>query len=183
MSITKKKCPKCNTVKDVTEFYKNKRAKDGYRSWCKDCSKADNAKREPEYKLTRKEYRKTDTFKSIKKAYYLNNKDKILEENRAWKQTLKGRFHTYLKGATSRGLDFKLNLEEFETFWQLPCYYCDSPIDTVGLDRINSQLGYEINNVRPCCTTCNKMKLDLTQDDFYNKLLEIVKHRGLLKCQ
>lgn len=32
-----KKCAKCNKQKELTEFYKHGPAKDGYRSYCKEC--------------------------------------------------------------------------------------------------------------------------------------------------
>ena len=33
----KKRCTKCKDIKEVTEFYKNKKIKCGYDSWCKEC--------------------------------------------------------------------------------------------------------------------------------------------------
>jgi hypothetical protein len=38
----KKRCSKCDDIKGVTEFYKNKKIKCGYDSWCKECQ--DNKK-------------------------------------------------------------------------------------------------------------------------------------------
>lgn len=32
-----KPCCRCNTVKGASNFYKNKKAKDGLASWCKEC--------------------------------------------------------------------------------------------------------------------------------------------------
>ena len=34
-----KKCTKCGYVGDTTHFYRNKRRKDGYSSWCKTCDR------------------------------------------------------------------------------------------------------------------------------------------------
>lgn len=39
-----KKCFKCGEVKDLSEFYKHKRMKDGHVNKCKDCNKNDVAK-------------------------------------------------------------------------------------------------------------------------------------------
>jgi len=38
--ISEKRCPRCGTVKSVSEFARNVRARDGYRSWCKACHAA-----------------------------------------------------------------------------------------------------------------------------------------------
>jgi len=35
---TTKHCPKCNTTKPTTEFYKNNNKKDGYKVQCKQCN-------------------------------------------------------------------------------------------------------------------------------------------------
>ena len=35
-----KTCTKCHTEKDISEFYKCKRSKDGYRQMCKECFKS-----------------------------------------------------------------------------------------------------------------------------------------------
>ena len=39
-----------------------------------------------------------------------------------------------------------------------------------GIDRIDSNIGYTVNNCVPCCTICNHMKNDLTTDEFYNHI-------------
>ena len=44
----KKRCSKCDDIKEVTEFYKNKKIKCGYDSWCKECSdKTKNYQKSP----------------------------------------------------------------------------------------------------------------------------------------
>jgi hypothetical protein len=44
-----KRCTKCNALKAFTEFYRNKKAKDGHGSWCKLCISDDTkAKRQAE---------------------------------------------------------------------------------------------------------------------------------------
>jgi len=102
-------------------------------------------------------------------AHYEENKEEILarqkaydEENKearkAWRQTPRGRYATYKASAKQRGLSFSLTFEQFESFWQLPCSYCGTDIETIGLDRMDSEIGYEISNVTPCCFPCNALK-------------------------
>ena len=40
-----KRCNRCNELKDINEFYKNRCTKDGYRSVCKECEKLTDAVR------------------------------------------------------------------------------------------------------------------------------------------
>lgn len=35
-----KECPKCQTIKELSEFYNKKSSKDGKSSWCKPCTNA-----------------------------------------------------------------------------------------------------------------------------------------------
>ena len=42
-----------------------------------------------------------------------------------------------------------------------------------GLDRIDNGIGYTLNNVRPCCSTCNYMKHRLNEKEFLNHIEKI----------
>jgi hypothetical protein len=49
------------------------------------------------------------------------------------------------------------------------CYYCDLDLsDKTGarLDRIDSNKGYILQNVVPCCKRCNVAKNDMTIHEF-----------------
>lgn len=81
---------------------------------------------------------------------------------------------TYKSGANRRGISFDLSKEEFLTFWRQPCFYCNSDIETIGIDRIDSNLGYRIDNIVPCCAICNTMKLALPRDIFIEHCHKIV---------
>ena len=94
--------------------------------------------------------------------YYEENRQKIADRQR----TLKGKYTKYRTSAKSRGLMFALSVEEFSEFWQKPCFYCGSSIETIGIDRVDSELGYFIGNVVSCCFVCNYAKLDRTQEEF-----------------
>jgi hypothetical protein len=173
-----KKCRKCTFDKPLNEFYKSKRNKDGCRTNCKECENKANREREVNYSGYRKEYRQTEVYKEIKRTYYLNNKDKILSENALWRQTFKGRLLSYKRSAKKREIDWLLTDEEFLSFWNLSCEYCGDKIDTIGIDRIDNTQGYHIGNCKPCCSVCNKMKMDLTQTEFLNKIKQILEKNG-----
>jgi hypothetical protein len=68
----KKKCKKCNVVKDVSEFNKGKTSKDGLRGYCKVCISEQ-----------KKEYREANKEKIAKynKKYIEANKEKVAKYN------------------------------------------------------------------------------------------------------
>ena len=65
--LTHQKCTKCGKVKPLSEFWKDKSRKNGYRSECACCSKEN-------YLLHRKEYKKEYAKKYWKKQKALKNK-------------------------------------------------------------------------------------------------------------
>ena len=87
-------------------------------------------------------------------------------------------FHKYQQGAKKRNLSFTLTLEHFKDLITSPCHYCnriipnknrfemDEDIAVVGVDRKDSNRGYEIDNCLPCCCNCNYMKRDQSYDNF-----------------
>ncbi len=72
-----------------------------------------------------------------------------------------------------------LSLEEYAHITSQSCYYCDELFSQTksaygkdlrfnGIDRRDSDRGYEKGNCVPCCTLCNNSKLDM-KDDFFLK--------------
>ena len=81
-----KKCSKCGLERNTTEFYKDKRKKDGFNVWCKSCSSEYgkehyDANRDKLLKQA-KEYRAAnkDVISERRKEHYADNKDKILKQ-------------------------------------------------------------------------------------------------------
>lgn len=81
-----KKCTKCGTEKALSEFGKDKKAKDGYKYSCKSCNKAYQKAYNKAYLEANK-----DKIKEVKKAWYETNKDKIAENRKAYRQANKGK--------------------------------------------------------------------------------------------
>lgn len=84
------------------------------------------------------------------------------------------RYSNYKVTAKGRGIVFDLTKEEFLSFWQKPCTYCGGEILTIGLDRVNNNKGYSLDNVVPCCIICNVMKLNFSRDIFIEHCEKIV---------
>lgn len=87
--------------------------------------------------------------------------------------TTKGRFTRTKSGATSRGLDFNLSIEYFNTLINGLCEYCGEGSGYIGIDRIDNDKGYIEGNVCSCCTLCNMMKKTLTKNQFIDHVIKI----------
>lgn len=85
------------------------------------------------------------------------------------------RYKHYQRGAKARGIEFSLTFEEFQTFWQKPCFYCEGEVSTVGLDRFDNTKGYSIDNVVSCCASCNIMKNNLSVQQFIEQCYRVAK--------
>ena len=46
-----KKCNKCEKLKDISSYYKQKKTKDGYRNYCKECMNKENLERCRKWRL------------------------------------------------------------------------------------------------------------------------------------
>lgn len=81
----------------------------------------------------------------------------------------------YVKGAKKRKMDFTLIKGQFETLIIQPCFYCryhkDGEVN--GIDRIDNNKGYIIDNVVACCEACNAMKSSQHPQEFIDKLYAI----------
>lgn len=170
-----KRCPKCSTWKLSTEFYKDKKTKTGLKSWCKDCHLESCRKSEPMYKETRRLYRlnNQEEYRASKRKYFTENKEKVLHSNKMWRQTFKGRLLSYKRSALARGIEWNMTDEEFKSFWGLNCHYCNGEVKTIGLDRIDSTKDYNVDNIVSCCSTCNKMKMELPYNVFIDQVQKI----------
>jgi hypothetical protein len=106
--------------------------------------------------------------------------------------TFNSKYLSYKARAKShrKKLSFTLTKEQFRALITAPCYYCgevgystykskptaNGNFPSNGIDRIDSNLGYDIENCVPACGLCNKMKLDLSYDDFITHLKRIVNY-------
>ena len=56
-----------------------------------------------------------------------------------------------------------------------PCYMCGVAF-SCGIDRVDSDGDYTIDNTRPCCAPCNYLKKHLTLDQFKKHLTYVLTH-------
>lgn len=169
--MTTKLCSKCNKLLPVSEFYKIGGSSTSLRSRCKQCIYDET--------MLWQSSNKDKVIKSRRKSYAKNkdvgdNREKHCARTREYSQTANGKYTEYKSSAKKRKIEFNLTFDDFSSFWQIDCHYCGREIQTIGIDRINSLVGYEISNILPCCPTCNGMKMDLSYIEFINhiKLLQ-----------
>ncbi len=143
-------CYVCKIEKKSESFSKCNQTLDGLYSYCRDCRS-----------LLRKKDRKDNP-----------------EMHRRWDRTPARRFSKLRATARQRDIPMAITRAYFEKLRLLPCYYCGGSLPEVGtgLDRIDSKKGYTQKNVRPCCTQCNTMKMDYTEQEFLGKIATILNY-------
>jgi hypothetical protein len=97
-------------------------------------------------------------------------------------------YKNYQQGAKSRDIEFNLTLKDFEDNIFKNCHYCGREPQNVinmthgrqlkynGLDRIENEVGYQNNNILPCCIICNRMKMDMGINEFSSYITALVRH-------
>lgn len=155
-----KKCPKCNTVKDLDEFYKNRTKKDGHTVYCKACisayskeyhstHKEECRERLNKWRNENREYvrqRDRDYYKNTLDAQHAKDKryrdshpQERAEHNKNYRESHREYFHNKvrerraLKNSTSDGTI----TVEFESKLLLEqkgtCAYCGCDLSETGM--------------------------------------------------
>lgn len=106
------------------------------------------------------------------RQWYLKNKDRVNEIRRSNMKTPSGRLRSIKSSAKTRKIEYLLTDKEAIEIMTNPCFYCGDNIP-VGIDRIDSNVGYVKDNCVPCCSTCNYMKKDFQQSDFIQQCKKI----------
>lgn len=102
-------------------------------------------------------------------------------------------FRNYRQGAISRNLSFELSKEDFRKLTKENCYYCGEAPSQIakkadkgnegngyyiynGVDRINNNEGYTLENSVPCCKNCNNAKKSMDVNDFLSWVSRVYKY-------
>lgn len=96
----------------------------------------------------------------------------------------------YRQNAKNRGIEFLLTETQFRSLTSSPCYYTGrTPSNTRkarggsvyvhnGVDRLDSDKGYTIENCVPCCSDVNYAKRIMEYSDFIKLCAEVTCHVG-----
>jgi hypothetical protein len=88
-------------------------------------------------------------------------------------------FRHYKSSAKNRKHSFNLSERWFRLNWNGRCAYCGRRINGIGIDRIDSEKGYDYDNVVLCCAVCNRMKLNYSVEQFFENCKLVVIHNKL----
>lgn len=128
------------------------------------------------------DYKKRASIRS--KEYAKKYKEKHREKSKLWarnnpekikiirEKTMSGLINRYTRSKYTaekrRNIEWNISRKKYSELINKDCFYCGSKLSKfgVGLDRIDNSKGYILENVKPCCGNCNKIRSDkLTSDE------------------
>lgn len=121
-----------------------------------------------------------EKVKVIKSNFNKNHQDSIKKYSKDYQITLKGKYRTMKGSGLKRNYKVDITLEQFSEIISNPCAYCGENKKRIGIDRIDNNKGYTIENSNPCCTVCNMMKKTMTLDEFMSHINKIYKHNKII---
>jgi hypothetical protein len=152
-----KTCFCCKTDKPYSLFFKHRQTPDGYHSWCKECCNKGNE---------RSRAKQNSTIEGRAKIFLQNAR----------------------KSAVKRGQEFDLTIADVVACWDLQesvCAYSGramtleaGKLNTVSIERIDSDVGYTPDNTILVCQAINRMKSDFSYEDFYALCRDVAEFLG-----
>lgn len=189
-NCSKKNCKQQNPQL-LDNFYKNKDNKDGLDNNCKNCKKnySKEYEQRPERKFKKKKYNSNPerkikikereywkTLNNVKKRKEYDETEKGKQKYKKYRRSLKGKYRDYKNSSQYRNIPFNLTFKQFETFWEALCFYCGIEIKTVGIDRVDNSVGYQMDNCVPCCKDCNYAKCNVSFD-IAKKMIDFIQNK------
>ena len=152
-----KTCFRCKESKSLDLFFKHYQTSDGYHSWCKSCCKEGNNKSRT---------KQNSTIEGRAKIFLMNAQ----------------------KSAKKRNQSFELSIQDIVDCWNAQVKICAysgremtleaGKLNTVSIERIDSNVGYTIKNTILVCQAINRMKSDFEYEDFYNLCRDVAVFLG-----
>jgi hypothetical protein len=98
--------------------------------------------------------------------------------------------------ARRRNLEWALTDEQVIALFTKNCHYCGTPPAQIcksenktgdyvynGIDRVDNNRGYVVDNVVPCCIICNRAKREMPLSEFQNWIRRLSKHFAENNCR
>jgi hypothetical protein len=175
-----KVCNKCKEEKELTEFYKARKTKSGYKTICKKCEldqKKEYYKNTIKSDVQRYEIFKERTIKNYHKNKKTINKIRNARRSERYREDIEHR--EKIRISKNRRLYLKKSVpctltenewEETLDFFKHSCAYCGERNEKLHQEHVIpvSKGGYYTKqNIIPACSFCNKSKLNRVMEDWY----------------
>ena len=109
-------------------------------------------------------------------------------EEQAYVHVGRNIYARYRCDARSRNFNFNLTFQEFLGFLDKPCFYCGVVKSSYqqkrrlkiyynGIDRVDNEIGYELDNCVTCCKRCNTRKRSVDKNMIL-KIYNFLKQKG-----
>lgn len=96
-------------------------------------------------------------------------------------------YNNYKISAWERQFSFEINIQEFSELALSSCTYCGGDFSNIlrrphgelrynGLDRIDSSIGYKMDNLATACKHCNFAKNNRSTEEFLSWAQKVVTH-------
>lgn len=103
-------------------------------------------------------------------------------------------YNRYKNNAKKRNIIFEIDFDKFKDLLLSNCYYCNiNPSNLYfknyydvyynGIDRIDNNKGYEINNIVSCCKMCNIAKNNNSYEDFITWAYRLINYQNIQKLK
>lgn len=104
-------------------------------------------------------------------------------------------YKKYKDSAKQRNIKFELTKEEAGILFRGNCFYCNEPPSIIvshknyngdfirnGIDRLDSEKHYTLENCVSCCSKCNYAKKSMSFDEFINWAAKLANHLFKIKA-
>lgn len=119
----------------------------------------------------------------IKRVFHILSYQNMIDDNsyypEAFSSSFSSSYNDYFERANRKNIEFNLTNEEFYELINCECYICgkeNSDNHINGIDRVDNNKGYDLENTKSCCGECNCMKKSYEYNTILDKFMEIYKN-------
>ena len=149
-------CRRAKQELSLSDFYKQLSGKFGYRSDCKECALL---------------YRRL-----MASGAEAKKRKKILNKVRQKRPDVM--YKRYQIDAKRRNILFQIEKEFAISLYLSSCCYCGaSPCPVNGIDRVDNNKGYVVDNCVSCCNRCNEVKSNYSLEETMEHVKKMIQHQ------
>lgn len=121
----------------------------------------------------------------LKKVEHIMTKSKFIDGelyDKYFNNSKSTNYKHYALNAARRKIEFNLDKKTFLYLIHHDCYLCGKKTDDEhqnGIDRVDNDNGYILENVQPCCGNCNFIKNKFSLKTIFDKFKKILLKRNI----